>query len=126
MIVVEFEDALSNALDQLPARISARSREGLDATCEAIAARARQTTTYRDVTGLLRQSTQNAGVEGSGDELVGIVSFAARSKQGFLYGVVVNARGQFIEDAIAAQDGALLEGSLASAFRDCGFLVRNA
>lgn len=124
MINATFEGArFADALEALPARMRTRLREGMEATCESIAARARQTTTYRDRTGLLRQSTQAAGVEQSGDSLVGIVSFAARSKQGFPYGVVVNRTRRFIEDAIAQQDGRFLESALGAAFRDAGFKV---
>jgi hypothetical protein len=87
VIVAEFDaSGLERALAELPARVALRAREGLDATAEAIAARARQTTTYKDVTGALRASTQNAGVEGSGEDLSAVVSFAARSSRGHLYG----------------------------------------
>jgi hypothetical protein len=108
----------------LPGRLDVRLREGLDATCESIAARARQTDKYTDRTGLLRASTQNAGVTGGlGGQLTGIVSFAARSKRGFLYGLVVEDRKHFIQEAIDAQSGKLLEGSMNAAFRDAGFKV---
>jgi hypothetical protein len=143
------------AVAELPGRLDVRLREGLDLTCEAIAARARETTTFVDRSGLLRSSIQNAGVTGTPEELVGIVSFAARSDQGALYGVFlefgthqgarsiskrqerreagarftgprqrkgIKAR-RFIRDAVDAQDGSLIEGSMGAAFRDSGFGV---
>ena len=88
MISIEFDaDDFIDALEQIPVRMNVRLRQGLDATVEEIAARARQTTTYQDRTSALRNSTQGAGVEESGSDLVGIVSFAARSKRGYLYGL---------------------------------------
>lgn len=89
MITLELDvSGLEQALAEMPRRLDVRLPQGLDATCEEIAARARQTTTYTDRTGLLRQSTQNAGVTGSArGELVGVVSFAARSRDGYLYGL---------------------------------------
>lgn len=130
-MIIEFHaEGLEQAMAALPGRIDARAREGLDLTCEAIAARARQTTTYTDRSGMLRASTQNAGVRQEGDDLVGVVSFAARSDRGHLYGLdqeFGNRRGvrekRFIRDAIEEQDGRLLEGSLAAAFKDAGFNV---
>ena len=130
MINAVFEaGGLDDALGAFQSRINVRLREGLEATCEAIAARARQTTTYKDRTGLLRASTQSAGVEQNGANLEGIVSFAARSKRGFLYGLALNdgtihiRAKKFIDDAVAAQDGSLIEASLGAAFRDAGFTV---
>lgn len=130
-MIAEFDaGGFDNAMAELPTRVDVRLQQGLEATCEAIAARARQTTSYQDRTTALRQSTQAAGVTRSGDDLVGIVSFAARSKRGKLYGLFINngtrfirAR-KFIDDAIAAQDGRFLEAGLAAAFVDCGFQVR--
>jgi hypothetical protein len=132
VIIVEFDtDALNQSLATLPGRLDARLREGLESTCEAIAARARGTTTYQDRTGALRASTQSAGTVSVGSELVGTVSFAARSKRGYLYGLVqefgnkvpgIHAK-KFIRDAIDAQDGVILEGSLGAAFEDAGFTV---
>lgn len=132
MINAEFTaDGFERAMAELPAKLDVRLRDGLEATCEAIAARARQTTTYQDRTGLLRNSTQSAGVTGTRENMVGVVSFAARSKRGYLYGAAqewgtrtgVKAK-RFIRDAIDAQNGQLLEGALGAAFRDAGFQVR--
>jgi hypothetical protein len=132
VIHLEFDvDGLEEALAAVPARLEVRLPHGLDLTLDEIAARARQTTTYVDRTSALRNSTQNAGVTGSAStELVGIVSFAARGKRGYLYGLAQEfgtrkgvKEKRFIRDAIDAQDGAQLEASLGAAFRDCGFEV---
>jgi hypothetical protein len=89
-VIIEFHaEGLESALEALPGRMDVRLREGLDLTCEAIAARARQTSTFVDRTGLLRSIIQNAGVTDEGDELVGVVSFAARSDHGYLYGLAL-------------------------------------
>lgn len=122
----------SQAIDSLVDGLSGAARDGLNMTLERIAARARSTTTYTDRTGALRNSTQSAGiVEGGEDgELVGVVSFAARSKKGYLYGLAQEygtRRGvrekRFIRDAIDAEDGTLLESAMAGAFRSAGFGV---
>jgi hypothetical protein len=134
VIEVSFEsDGLMRALEELPGRIQARAREGIDATCEAIAARARETTKYKDQSGLLRSSTQNAGVSGDSTELVGVVSFAARSPRGYLYGLAQEygtrtgvTEKRFIRDAIDAQTSDLFESAIARAFKDAGFGVRVA
>jgi hypothetical protein len=116
VIHLEFDvDGLEEALAAVPARLEVRLPHGLDLTLDEIAARARQTTTYVDRTSA---------------ELVGIVSFAARGKRGYLYGLAQEfgtrkgvKEKRFIRDAIDAQDGAQLEASLGAAFRDCGFEV---
>lgn len=132
MITAVFDtDGLDRALAKLAERMGPRASEGLDLTLEAIAARAKQTTTYTDRTGLLRNSTMSDGVTGTLDtELSGIVSFAARSPKGYLYGLAQEfgtKRGvrekRFIRDAIAAQDGHLIESAIGAAFRDAGFQV---
>lgn len=134
MITIEFDaDGFADAMAEVPERMEIRLPQGLEMTCEQIAARARQTTTYTDRTAALRNSTQSAGVTGSASgELVGLVSFAARSSKGALYGVYLELgtrrirERRFIRDAIDQQDGAALESSMAAAFRDAGFTVRGA
>lgn len=122
---------LQRAIDLLVDGLDDAVSSGLDLTLERIAARARATTTYTDRTGLLRNSTQSGGTQREGDELVGVVSFAATSERGYLYGLAQEfgtRRGirekRFIRDAIDAENGELVEGALASAFRSAGFEVR--
>lgn len=104
-------------------------RVGFDLTMESIAARARETRTYTDRTGALRNSTMNAGVTGSNGALVGVVSFAATSKSGRFYGLDLEfgtsriKERRFVRDAIDAENGDLLEGAMKAAFRECGFEV---
>ena len=131
MSITYVSAALEDAVGDLPERMSIRLREGLEATCEAIAARARQTTTFKDRTSLLRRSIQESGVVVAGDELQGVVSFAARSKRGYPYGAAQEfgtrngvREKRFIRDAIDAQNGDLLESAMGAAFRDAGFTVR--
>lgn len=106
-----------------------RLRQGLELTCESIAARAKQTRTYVDRTGALRNSTMSDGVTGTAGNLVGIVSFAATSKAGRQYGVDLEfgtrriKERRFVRDAIDAENGDLLEGAMKAAFRDAGFEV---
>lgn len=72
----------------LAERMGPRIEDGLELTLESIANRAKQTTTYIDRTTALRNSTQSDGVTGSfSGGLEGVVSFAARSKRGYLYGL---------------------------------------
>lgn len=144
-VVADF-DAFQNATARLTAALDERVQQGFEATLESIAARAKQTTTFTDRTGNLRNSMQSDGVTGGGGQpFIGIVSFAAvsgtglrlkrgnkRRSQGggFLYGLSqelgssngVKAK-HFIRDAIDAEDGALIEGSMRLAFRECGFAV---
>lgn len=122
--------------------------EGMDATLDAVAARAKGNHGYTDRTGALTNSIQNAGVVGSStDEIVGTVSFAARSgqfrvggrsrsrksrsgiksgpAQGFLYGIVQEERFHFIGNAIEAEvtNGGFIQDALNSVLRAAGFEV---
>jgi hypothetical protein len=119
------------AMATLVVRMGPRVEDGLSLTLESIANRARQTTTYVDRTSLLRNSTQSDGVTGSfSGELEGVVSFAARSKKGYLYGLAQEfgtrtgvREKRFIRDAIDAENGDLIESAMAEAFREAGFDV---
>jgi hypothetical protein len=112
-------------------RMGPRVEDGLELTLESIASRARQTTTYVDRTSALRNSTQSDGVTGSfSGELEGVVSFAARSNRGYLYGLAQEfgtrkgvREKRFVRDAIDAENGDLIEGAMAQAFREAGFDV---
>jgi hypothetical protein len=136
---------LDHAMAKLAVSLESRLKQGLEAMCESIAATAKQTTTFTDRTGALRNSIQSDGVTEQGNTLVGVVSFAAvsevklrkkrgntrRSKGGgYLYGLAQEfgtktgiREKRFIRDAIDAEDGDLLQGSLRAAFRDAGFSV---
>lgn len=134
------------AAQHLADRIDDGVREGFEATLESIAARAKQTTTFTDRTGNLRNSIQSDGVTGELGAMVGVVSFAAFSERklrkkrgntrrsmggGFPYGLAlelgtntgIRAR-RFVRDAIDAEDGQLIESALRASFRDSGFEVR--
>lgn len=132
MISAVFDsEGFDRALATLADRMGPRVEDGLALTLEGIANRARQTTTYVDRTSALRNSTQSAGVTGAlSGELEGAVSFAARSKRGYLYGLAQEFgtrtgvhEKRFIRDAIDAENGDLIEGAMAQAFRDAGFDV---
>lgn len=131
MIDIKLEvETLAQAFSQLgEGGLSASVRRGLEATLESIAARAKQTPTFVDRTDALRNSIQSAGVEGSGLDLTGTVSFAATSERGFRYGVALEfgtrhiRERRFIRDAIDAEDGDLIEASLAADLRRLGFEV---
>lgn len=134
------------AMVQLQSSLELRIRQGLELTLESIAARAKQTTTFTDRTGNLRNSIQSDGVREEGDAMVGIVSFAATSEAklrkkrgnkrrsmggGYFYGLAQEfgtkngvREKRFIRDAIDAEDGDILESALGRAFRDAGFEVR--
>jgi hypothetical protein len=138
-------DSFHAAFAQLEGALTLRLKQGLDLTLESIAARAKQTTTFTDRTGALRNSIQSDGVQEEGDDLVGIVSFAATSEaklrkkrgntrrsmgKGYLYGLAQEfgtrtgvREKRFIRDAIDDEDGEILESAMARAFRDCGFEV---
>jgi hypothetical protein len=137
---------MHRAFQLLVGQVDAAVQRGFEASLESIAARAKQTTKFTDRTGALRNSIQSDGVTGgNGAPLVGVVSFAAVSERslrkkrgnsrrsmggGFPYGLSqelgssngVKAK-YFITDAIAAEDGALIESSLRAAFRGTGFEV---
>lgn len=139
---------LERGADSFGSLLERRMREGLELTLESIAARAKQTKTFVDRTGALRNSIMADGVEGSlsaPDGLVGTVSFGATSERalrkkrggkrrrmsgGFPYGLSQeygSSNGvkekRFIRDAIAAETGDLIEGAVGAAFRDAGFEV---
>ena len=136
---------LHHALSDLGAHMDRFVVEGFQVTLESIAARAKQTTTFTDRTGLLRQSIQSDGVEGSffGDGLIGTLGFGAtageaaarrgrklRRGRGFKYGLAQefgSSNGvrekRFMRDAIAAEGPELLEDAVARAFRQAGFEV---
>jgi hypothetical protein len=138
-------DSFHAAFAQLEGALKLRLHQGLDLTLESIAARAKQTTTFTDRTGALRNSIQSDGVHEDGGELVGIVSFAATSEaklrkkrgnarrsmsKGYLYGLAQEfgtrtgvREKRFIRDAIDDEDGEILESAMGRAFRDCGFEV---
>lgn len=118
-----------------------RIEQGLDATLESIAARAKQTTKFTDRTSALRNSIQSDGATGSfvAGRMEGVVSYAARSEKGYLYGAALeygtaprtSFRGfnrgitekRFIRDAIDQEFGGFLEQAVGAAFRDAGFEV---
>lgn len=144
-VVADF-DAFEHATARLTAVLDERVAQGFEASLESIAARAKLTTTFTDRSGNLRNSMQSEGVTGGGGQpFIGIISFAAVSEEklrlkrgnkrrskggGFPYGLSqelgssngVKAK-HFIRDAIDAEDGALIEGSMKLAFRECGFEV---
>ena len=139
---------LSNAAGGFSGRVDGYLRAGLEMTLESIAARAKETTTFVDRTGALRNSIQSDGVEGawgSSEGLVGTVSFAATSERrtrrkrggsrrrpsgGFFYGLVQEYGSahihekRFIRDAIDAEGGQYLEDAVRRAFEEVGFEVR--
>lgn len=127
--IVADMDTFNAAAAKLATAMDDRLQQGFEATVESIAARAKQTTTYTDRTGALRNSTMSDGVTGSGGNLVGVVSFAATSKSGRKYGVDLEfgtrkiRERRFVRDAIDAESGDLLEGAMKAAFRDAGFEV---
>jgi hypothetical protein len=130
-IVADF-DAFHAAFAQLEGAMSKRLEQGLDLTLESIAAHAKLTTTFTDRTGALRNSIQSDGVTVTGNgEMFGVVSFAATSEDGYLYGLAQEfgtrtgvTEKRFIRDAIDAEDGDILESAMGRAFKDCGFEVR--
>lgn len=130
MIVIEADfDAFHAATARIADALDKRIEQGFELTLESIAARAKQTTTFQDRTGALRNSIMSDGVTGSAGELVGVVSFAATSKSGEFYGLYLELGSsrirerRFIRDAIDAETGDLLEGAMRRAFSDCGFEV---
>lgn len=137
---------LHRAMNVIADRLDVRLSEGLEATCESIAARAKQTTKFVDRTGALRNSIQSDGVTGSygsAGGLVGTVSFAATSQPsarsrgrrggsrgGFLYGLAQEfgtsngvKEKRFIRDSIDAEDGQFIEDAIGNAMRDAGFEI---
>ena len=130
-IVADF-DAFHAAFAQLEGAMSKRLEQGLDLTLESIAAHAKLTTTFIDRTTALRNSIQSDGVTVTGNgEMVGVISFAATSEDGYLYGLAQEfgtrtgvTEKRFIRDAIDAEDGDILESAMGRAFKDCGFEVR--
>jgi hypothetical protein len=148
IVIVANFDAFRVALQQLEASLSLRVKQGLELTLESIAARAKQTTTFTDRTGNLRNSIQSDGVIEEGGELTGVVSFAATSEAklrkkrgnkrrsmgvGYPYGLAQEfgtrtgvREKRFIRDAIDDEDGDIIESAMARAFRDAGFEVRGA
>lgn len=128
----EFDPAgFGRALASLDAALDRAVKAGLGLTLERIAARAKQTTTFTDRTSALRNSMMSEGVQGSfGGELFGEVGFAATSPKGYFYGLALEfgtrrgiAARRFMRDAIEAEDGALIEDAMASAFSSLGFQV---
>jgi hypothetical protein len=139
-------DGMHRAAQDLANRIDDGLRRGFEASLERIAARAKQTHTFVDRTGNLRNSIQSDGVTGgNGAPLVGVVSFAAVSERrprtkrgksrrsiggGEPYGLFLELgtshirERRFIRDAIDAEDGSLLESSLRATFVNSGFEVR--
>jgi hypothetical protein len=141
-------DGLLRSASVFERTLEDRLREGFEMTLESIAARAKQTTTFVDRTGLLRQSIQSDGVTGGLNEpdgLVGTVSFGATSERtlrrkrggsrrrmsgGAFYGVFLEygtvhiKEKKFIRDAIDADDGMFIEDAVRAAFESAGFEVR--
>lgn len=136
---------LERALRLLSASMERYVEQGFEATLESIVSRAKQTTTFVDRTGLLRNSIRSEGVQGDffGRGLVGTIGFAATAGQaasiagrklrrgrGFFYGLAQEfgtsngvREKRFIRDAIDAQGPELLEDAVAAAFRRAGFEV---
>ena len=138
---------IEQAADLFGRSLEDNLRAGFEMTLESIAARAKQTTTFVDRTGALRNSIQSDGVTGGLNEpdgLVGTVSFGAtseramRKKRGgsrrrmsggvpygvFLeYGTIHINEKRFIRDAIDAENGAFLEDAVRATFADAGFEV---
>lgn len=131
MILIEAQfNGFEKAMAQLASSLDERVRQGFDLTLESIAAEAKQTQTFVDRTGALRNSIQSDGVQGN-DPLIGVVSFAATSERGYQYGLALEfgtrtgiKERRFVRDAIDAEDGSLIESAMARAFRDAGFTVR--
>lgn len=119
------------ALSRLEGALNRHVQAGLGATLEAIAARAKQTTTFVDRTSALRNSIRSEGVTGSytSDDLEGSIGFAARSPAGYPYGVALEygtrhiRERRFVRDAIDAELGGFLEDGLRRAFEAAGFEV---
>lgn len=136
---------MHRALSQLSTQVDRHLREGLEATLESIAARAKQTTTFVDRTGLLRNSIRSEGAQGSffGGQMTGSIGFGAtagdaaraagrklRRGRGFQYGLAQEfgtrtgvREKRFIRDAIDAEGSEFLEDAVANAFRAAGFEV---
>jgi hypothetical protein len=146
VIVISLDaSGLERAMGDLGANLGRFVEDGFEATLEAIAARAKQTTTFTDRTGLLRNSIQSEGASGSfaADGLEGAVGFAATAGEaasragrrpprdrGFFYGLAQEfgtSRGvrekRFVRDAIDAQGPELIEDAIGAAFRHAGFEV---
>lgn len=137
--------ALEQATSLVGAVFERQVRGGFELMLESIAARAKQTTSFTDRTGALRNSIQSDGVTGTIESgLVGTISFAAssgagvrrsrksgrrRKTRGAYYGVFLEfgtryiSERRFIRDAIDAEDGQVLEDAIESAFRISGFEV---
>jgi hypothetical protein len=125
------------ALSKLDDALNKHVQLGLEATLEAIAARAKQTTTFVDRTGLLRNSIRAEGVTGTylAGDIEGTVSFGAmstprRGGRGFPYGLAQEygtrtgvREKRFMRDAIDAELGGFLEDGLRAAFQAAGFEV---
>lgn len=136
---------LERALRVLGASLERYVEQGFETTLESIASRAKQTTTFVDRTGLLRNSIRSEGVSGDyfGRGLVGTIGFAAtagqaasmagrklRKGRGFFYGLAQEfgtkngvREKRFIRDAIDAQGPEAIEDALRAAFRRAGFEV---
>ena len=132
MITVSLDPGgLHRALNEFGAKLDVHLARGLEATLESIAATAKQTTTFTDRTGALRNSIQSEGVQGSfwNDRMVGTIGFGAMNR-GFPYGLAQEygsktgvREKRFIRDAIDAEFGDFLEDAVAAAFREAGFEV---
>jgi hypothetical protein len=125
-------DGISQAASSFERTLDDYVRAGLEMTLESIAVRAKQTTTFVDRTGALRNSIQSDGVTGAlndGEGLIGTVSYAATSPKGAFYGSFLEygtrfiKERRFIRDAIDAEDGAYLEDAVRAAFESAGFEV---
>jgi hypothetical protein len=130
MIVIDIDDfGLQGAFAQAAAGLEASVRQGMEMTLESIAARARETPTFVDRTAALRNSIQSDGVEGSGLDLTGVVSFAATNGRGDFYGGYLEygtryiRERRFVRDAIDMEDGSLIESAIAAGLRKSGFAV---
>ena len=145
MIAIEVKGAgLEEAMAKLDDALERNVRAAFEMTLESIVVRAKQTNTFVDRTGALRNSIQSDGVTGTfdGEGLVGTISYAATSKpsrgrrrrrkgggagsSGAFYGVFleygtkhIKAR-RFIRDAIDAETGDLIEDAIALSFRQVG------
>lgn len=130
MIDVVFDvSGLEQAFSSLEGSLDRRLRQGFEAQLEAIAARAKQTTTFVDRAGLLRNSIISDGVQGDlAGGMTGVISFAA-ANNGFYYGVIQEFGGRhisekrFIRDAIEAEGTTLIEAAINQAYKDAGFEV---
>lgn len=133
MIAIDLDPSgLERAAGSFGDRLDGFVRQGFEMTLESIAARAKETTTFIDLTGALRNSIQSDGVTGALSDpngMIGTVSYAATSEGGAFYGVFLEygtryiKERRFIRDAIDAENGSYLEDAVRAAFESAGFEV---